>query len=101
MKHLFSAVLRFRENRVAIMGDISKLYHRICTPKMDQHMHRFLWRNLQTHLEPTVYVKTVLTFGDKLAPEMVQIPLRKKADEVKEAFPAAAQVIKRNIYIHG
>ena len=65
-------------------------YHRIRIPEMDQHVHRFLWRNLQTHREPDVYVKTVLTFGDKPAPAMAQIALRKTAEEAKEAFPAAA-----------
>lgn len=90
MNDLFGVVLRFRENQVAFIGDISKMYHRIRIPEMDQHVHRFLWRNLQTHREPDVYVKTVLTFGDKPAPAMAQIALRKTAEKAKEAFPAAA-----------
>ena len=75
------------------------MYHRIRIPEIDQHVHRFLWRNLQTHREPDVYVKTVLTFGDKPAPAMAQIALRKTAEEAKEAFPAAAQVIQDNTYM--
>ena len=55
--------------------------------------------NLQTHREPDVYVKTVLTFGDKQAPAMAQIALRKTAEEAKEAFPVAAQVIQNNTYM--
>ena len=73
LNDLFGVVLRFRENQVAFMGDISKMYHRIRIPETDQHVHRFLWRNLQTHRKPDVYVKTVLTFGDKPAPAMAQI----------------------------
>ncbi|XP_067051157.1 uncharacterized protein [Acropora muricata] len=99
LNDLFGVVLRFRENQVAFIGDISKMYHRIRIPEMDQHVHRFLWRNLQTHREPDVYVKTVLTFGDKPAPAMAQIALRKTAEEAKEAFPAAAQVIQNNTYM--
>lgn len=99
LNDLFGVVLRFRENQVAFIGDISKMYHRIRIPEMDQHVHRFLWRNLQTHREPDVYVKTVLTFGDKPAPAMAQIALRKTAEEAKEAFPAAAQVIQDNTYM--
>ncbi|XP_068717038.1 uncharacterized protein [Montipora capricornis] len=75
------------------------MYHRVRIPEMDQHVYRFLWRNLQTHREPDVYVKTVLTFGDKPAPAMAQIALRKTAEEAKEAFPAAAQVIQNNTYM--
>ena len=90
LNDLFGIVLRLRENQVEFIGDLSKMYHRIRIPEMDQHVHRFLWRNLQTHREPDVYVKTVLTFGDKPAPAMAQIALRKTAEEAKEAFPAAA-----------
>ena len=99
LNDLFGIVLRFRENEVAFIGDISKMYHRIRIPEADQHVHRFLWRNLRTDRETDVYVKTVLTFGDKPAPAMAQIALRKTADEAKEAFPEAAQVLKKNTYM--
>ncbi|XP_068690776.1 uncharacterized protein [Montipora foliosa] len=96
---LFGVVLRFRDNEIAFIGDISKMYHRIRIPEADQHVHRFLWRNLQTDREPDVYVKTVLTFGDKPAPAMAQIALRKTADEAREDFPEATQVFKDNTYM--
>lgn len=96
LNDLFGVVLRCRENQVAFMGDISKMY---LIPESDQHMHRFLWRNLQTQRKPDVYVKTVLTFGDKPAPAMAQIALRKTANEVKETFPKASQFIKDNSYM--
>lgn len=96
---LFGVVLRFRENEVAFIGDISKMYHRIHIPEADQHVHRFLWRNLQTDREPDVYVKTVLIFGVKPAPAMAQIALWKTADKAKEDFPEAGQVLKDNTYM--
>ena len=99
LNDLFGVVLRFRENEIAFIGDISKMYHRIRIPAADQHVHRFLWRNLQTDREPDVYVKTVLTFGDKPAAAMAQIALRKTADEAREDFPEAAQVLKDNTYM--
>ena len=98
LNDLFGVVLRFRENEVAFIGDISKMYHRIRIPEADQHIHvhRFLWRNLEKDRALDVYVKTVLTFGDKPAPAMAQTALRKTADEAKEAFPRAAKVLKDN-----
>ena len=99
LNDLFGVMLRFRENHVAIMGDISKMYHRIMIPERDQHVHRFLWRSLQVHREPDVYVKKVLTFGDKPAPAMAQIALRKTADEGKERYPEAARVLTENTYM--
>lgn len=55
----------------------------VLIPERDQHVHRFLWRNLEMEREPDGYVKTVLTFGDKPAPAMAQGALRKTAEENK------------------
>ena len=99
LNNLFGVVLRFREKEVALVGDISKMYHRILIPERDQHVHRFLWRNLETSREPDVYVKTVLTFGDKPAPAMAQIALRKTAEESKITHPKAAEVITKSAYM--
>ena len=46
LNSLFGVILRFRENAVAISGDISKMYHRILIPERDQHVHHLLWRNM-------------------------------------------------------
>ena len=97
LNNLFGVVLRFREKEVALLGDISKMCHRILIPLQDQHIHRFLWRNLDTNRKPVVYVKTVLTFGDKPAPAMAQIALRKTAQERQATNPDAAEVLTNNV----
>ena len=99
LNSLFGVLVRFREKEVALLGDISKMYHRILIPVQDQHVHRFLWRNLETHREPDVYVKTVLTFGDKPAPAMAQTALKKTAEENKSCYPEAAEVLQKNTYM--
>ena len=68
LKNLFGVVLRFRENQVAVCGDITKMYHMISIPPIDQHVHRFLWRSFETKREPDTYVKTVLTFWRSTCP---------------------------------
>lgn len=57
LNDLLGVVLRFRENEVAFIGDISKMYHRIRTPEADQHVYRFPWRNLQTDREPDIMLR--------------------------------------------
>ena len=99
LNNLLGVVLRFREREVAVVGDISKMYHRILVPERDQQVHRFLWRNLETSRKPYVYVKTVLTFGDKPAPAMAQTALRKTAQESKSTHPKAAEIIMKNAYM--
>ncbi|XP_068675562.1 uncharacterized protein [Montipora foliosa] len=75
------------------------MYHRILIPERDQHVHRFLRRNLETSRKPDVYVKTVLTFGDKPAPAMAQTALRKTAEGSKITHPKAAEVVTKNAYM--
>ena len=72
------------------------MYHRILIPVQDQHVYRFLWRNLESHQEPDVYVKTVLTFGDKPAPAMAQTALEKTAKENTSGYPETAEVFQKN-----
>ena len=64
-----------------------------------QHVHRYPWQNMETERLPDVYVKTVLTFGDKPAPAMAQIMLRKMAEEGEELYPEAVKVLKENVYM--
>ena len=99
LNDLFGVLLRFREQSVAVIGDISKMYHRILIPEVDQHVHRYLWRNMQTDRKPDEYIKTVLTFGDKPAPAMAQTALRKTAEEGKKMYPEAVKTIKENSYM--
>ena len=55
LNSLFGVILSFIENAVSISGDRSKMYHRILIPERDQHVHCFLWRNLETDRYPDVY----------------------------------------------
>ena len=99
LNNLFGVVLRFREKEVAISGNISKMYHRVLIPERDQHVPRYVWRNFETSRDPDVYVKTVLTFGDKPAPAMAQIARQKAAKESQSSHPEAAKAIMDNSYM--
>lgn len=56
LNSLYGVILRFRENEVAVAGDISKMYHRDLIPEQDQQVHQYLRRNMETEGEPDVYV---------------------------------------------
>lgn len=99
LNNLFGVVLRFRENAVAVCGDITKMYHMVAIPPVDQHVHRFLWRNFETGREPDTYVKTVLTFGDRPAPTMAITAMRKTAKLKQDDKPKAAEAIINNAYV--
>ena len=99
LNNLFGVVLCFREREVALVGDISKVYHRVLIPPQDQHVHRFLWRNLGTDCKPDEYVKTVLTFGDKPALAMAQIALCKTVQESQATYQDVAEVLTNKVYM--
>jgi hypothetical protein len=99
LNNLFGVILRFRENPIAISGDISKMYHMVSIPLADQHVHRFVWRNYETEREPDIYVNTVLTFVDRPAPAMATTAMRKTASLKEDVKPRAAEAIVKNAYI--
>ena len=96
LNNLFGVVLRFRENAVAVCGDITKMYHMVAIQPVDQHVHR---RNFETDREPDTYVKTVLTFGDCPAPTMAITAMRKTAKMKQDEKPEAAEAIIKNAYV--
>jgi hypothetical protein len=55
ISNLFEVVIRFREKEVAVVRDISKVYHRIAIPLSDEDVHR----NVETDQETNVCVKTI------------------------------------------
>ena len=65
---------------------------------IDQHTHRFLWRKEDSG-EPSTYVMTSVSFGDKPAGNIATVTLRKTAEMMKDEFPNASQVILNNTYV--
>ena len=77
MNNLLGVFLRFRSDRVAVAGDIRKMYHTIKTEGIDQQTHRFLWRDLEDR-PPDAYVITSVSFGDKPAAAMAAVALKRR-----------------------
>jgi hypothetical protein len=63
MNNVLGIMIRLREGQVAFAGDIRKMYHAIKMSIVDQHTHRFLWRDDEMD-EPDTYVMTSVSFGN-------------------------------------
>ncbi|XP_064623033.1 uncharacterized protein LOC135485150 [Lineus longissimus] len=99
LNNLLGVLTRFPENHVAIVGDVSKMYHQILVdPVRDAHTHRFLWRDFEKRA-PDVYVKQVLTFGDVSSPALANTAIDLTTEEYEETFPEAVATIKRCRYM--
>ena len=97
--NLLGVLLRFREEPIAFVGDISKMYLQIELPEEDKHVHRFLWRNLDPTKTPTIYALQRVTFGDKPSPDMASFVMLKIAKDNEEDNPHAAVILRRDRYM--
>ena len=96
MNNLFGVITRFREETNAVMGDIHKMYHAVKISPLDQHTHRFLWRDLDQSKPPESYVMTFGSFGDLPAGSIATVALRKTAKMNENKYPEAAKTILDN-----
>ena len=79
LNNLLGVLLRFREDRCAIIGDIRKMFNAIKISKLDQNTHRFLWRNLNLNQDPDDYVMTSVSFGDTPSASIAIMALKRTA----------------------
>ena len=78
LNSLLGILIRSRESKIAFIGDIKKMYHTVGrTRVIDQHTHRFLWRDMDVTREPGTYVIHRVSFGDKSSGTIATVALRK------------------------
>ena len=99
MNNLVGILLRWREERVAMIGDIRKMFNAVHLKVLEQHCHRFLWRNLEQHRPPDVYVIQRVNMGDKPAPAISTEAVYKTAELFHGDSPRAADLLKNSSYV--
>lgn len=99
MNNLLGLLLRWRENSVAVVGDIRKMFHSVKLEQLEQHCHRFLWRDMDVSREPDVYVMLRVNMGDTPAPAICTEALYKTAEMFGEECPRAALMITKSTYV--
>lgn len=96
---LFGILLRFRQNAVALVGDISKMYNSVLISEVDKMTHRFLWRDMNANREPDHYCLQTVTFGDRPSGVIAMTALHKTAEMFKDKHPETAAMIIDNSYV--
>ena len=95
---MFSILVRFRKELVALVSDVSQMYHQLVLPLEDRSLHRFLQRSLDQSKEPEVYKFLQYVFGGCYCPFCVQSVWQRHADDHKVEYPLAAEVVKNSCY---
>ena len=91
-------LIRFRKYRIAVTGDISKMYREILLAPAEQQYHRFCWR--PTVNEPVkIYCMKRVTFGVTCSPFLAVKTLQQAALDYGGAYPNAQQQINQCFYV--
>ncbi|XP_061388720.1 uncharacterized protein LOC133323837, partial [Musca vetustissima] len=95
---LFNTLLRFRLFRVALSGDISKMYRCVRVNPPDDYLQCILWRN-NTEEDIQVYKLDTVTYGTKPAAFLAIRTMQQLSIDTETSFPIGAQVIRRDFYV--
>ena len=88
-------LLRFRTYRVALTGDIGKMYREILLSPADRQFHRFVWRPHPD--EPLLdYCMNMFTFGVSCSPYLAVRTLQQVATDFSTPDSPASQHIVRS-----
>lgn len=98
LNNLLGILLRWREKETVLVSDIRKMYNSVYISPVEQHCHRFLWRDLQDR-EPDIYVIQRVNMGDKPAGAISTEAVYKTADMFKDQYPDACDLLRRSTYV--
>ncbi|KAK4322373.1 hypothetical protein Pmani_006887 [Petrolisthes manimaculis] len=96
LNNMLVVLLRFRQEKIAVTGDISKMYHSVKLCNIDQHTHRFLWMDLDVNRPPDHYVLTSVTFGDRPSGTIAMLALRHTVEKFGKGDPEVYDMIVNN-----
>lgn len=98
---LLGVLIRFRQEPVAVMGDIQSMFHQVKVMEEDIDFLRFLWwPNEDLTKQVAEFRMTVHLFGAVSSPSCASFALRKTAEDNQADFSAAVvQTVKENFYV--
>ena len=96
---LFCILVRFRKEKIAVVGDISEMYLQIKIHNEDRKFFRFLWRNGDTSKQPKTFEFSRVVFGITCSPFLVQFVSKFNAKLHKNQFQLAAETIQESTYV--
>ena len=98
---LTGVLTRFREQPIAIMADIEKMFYQVCVPTEDSRYLRFLWwPSGDMDKEPEEFQMLVHLFRGVSSPSCANYALQKTADDNAEHFDEdTIKTVRRNFYV--
>lgn len=94
LNNLVGVLFRFRQGYIGFVADIKKMYNSVKIGELEQHTHRFLWRDMHTSVNPDHYVLTTVTFGDRPGGAIAMAALRKTARKFEDSPEMTNMIVK-------
>lgn len=96
---LMGGLARFREQKIAVNGDVKEMFHQIRIKKEDQQCQRFLWRNCDQSQKPKVYIMQSMMFGPTCSPSEAQFVKNTHAEKYRKECPEAVDGLQNFTYV--
>ena len=98
---LTGVLIRFREEKIAVMADVEKIFYQVKVTEPDQNYLRFLWwPDSDLTKEPVDHRMTVHLFGGASSPGCSNFSLKRTADDHEEKFGTdIADTLRHNFYV--
>ncbi|XP_053662228.1 uncharacterized protein LOC128711380, partial [Anopheles marshallii] len=97
---LVQVLYKFRENRIAVTGDIREMFFQVRMNHADQRSQMVFWDDgSKQNGEPSVYAVTVMTFGAACSPGSAHFVKNLNAERFVDRFPRAVECIKYEHYV--
>ena len=93
--NLFGVLLRFRQYKIAVIGDIEKMFYRVKVPHDHSNFLRLFWLNESG--EVSQYRLTVHVFGATSSPSVANYVLKQMVTQTEDEKIKSA--IDRNFYV--
>ncbi|XP_071941043.1 uncharacterized protein [Antedon mediterranea] len=99
--NLVGVMLRFRQDRIAVVGDVEGMFHRVLVAPEHRNFLRFLWwQHGHLNEEPTDYRMLVHVFGAASSPGCANYGFKKVADLYENEYGTdAAEFVRRGFYV--
>ena len=95
---LAGMLIRWREFLVCLIGDLRKMYNSVHLEPLEQHVHRFLWRDCEDR-EPDTYVMTRVSLGDRPSGTIAIVAKNLTAKKFSHIDADAAQTLITQAYV--
>ena len=96
--NLDQILIRFRQYKVALSGDIAKMYREVGLSQPDRQLHRFLWRE-QPDDQIKSYCMNRVTFGVTSSPYVAVRALQQTAVDFSHPGSKASEHIHSSFYV--